>query len=65
MRQSEQQDLKDHYDLQINQLKERIEGLNNKANQAKKEADMIRETLVLKEKEIATLKKRLQGLDES
>jgi phage host-nuclease inhibitor protein Gam len=41
-RNSEQEDQKESYELQIAQLKERLEGLSNKSNQVKKEADMLK-----------------------
>lgn len=62
-RANEVQDLKDSYDVQLSQLKEKLEGANNRANQARKEADMLRESLDLKEKEVAAMKKRMQSSD--
>lgn len=62
---NEVQDLKDAHDLEVRQFKERLEGLANKSNQSRKESEMLRESLDLKEKENAAIKKRLQGAEDA
>jgi len=49
----------------VRQLNERLEGLTNKTNQSRKESEMLRESLDLKEKENAAVKKRLQGSEDA
>lgn len=64
-RTSELEDLKDAHELQIRQLNERLEGFTNKTNQSKKESDMLKESLDLKEKENSAVKKRLQSSEDA
>lgn len=51
--------------MQISQLKERLEGANSRSAQAKKEAEMLKESLELKEREAATMKKRMQASEDN
>ena len=64
-RSNEQQDLKEQYELQLSQLKEKVEGGSHRTSLARKETDALKENLDLKEKETALMKRRLQASDET